>query len=113
MSADKKQILERLEKLEFENPKAIGVGKNCVIFEWSDFQWLITQLRTELSVSAVLEEASKQGYEALFLLMKRVTKLGEIHGEPDSPIDKGWKACDKLEQALTKAAALRSKGGAK
>lgn len=47
-----------------------------------------------------LRGALESGHSALYLLMKRVTKLGEIIGEPDSPIDIGWKASDKMRLAL-------------
>lgn len=50
--------------------------------------------------NAKLREALEDSCDALFLLLKRVTKLGEVQGEPGSPIEKGWKACDKSRKAL-------------
>lgn len=49
-----------------------------------------------------LLEAADIVNTALFLLLKRLTKLGEHIGEPDSAVQLGWDALDEYGKALKK-----------
>lgn len=124
-------LTEIIEKLKSEKPKAVdkyidrvfpceppcdsfGVCENCCTAtkirageslarkEFPTREELLTALQ-------VLSEGLEKNQDALFTLLKRVTKMGEVKAQPHSPIDDGWLACDTAKEALSKAQAILSK----